>query len=387
MATIDEDSEIRKREKIAKEIARTSEVIRKKYRALKTGKMEEDVALEKHFKPIIEPLQKIVNHTIENSGNSHIWKDESIVHDVDTETLAAEKEKREDVTRNNNNRKRKFTSLDKSSTPHRSNQSKPKRKHTPMDVSLITSTPNTEMGITMQPRRIHFEQANELEQDVSQTTNESYMTPLRDQLDTPNHREVLQSRFGPLGEKYIGAILGSDENQSIDSVYGVYFENGKMMLGDKLFNIATDDSIIINGAKYVGTPGLYELIFKKVPDIAMYTTDDMRNYKHILLTTNAHRRYHNAQNPISGNKGHKYKHVIAPLISVTRTRKKSGKGLFVPRAMTLTDNKIDYIHWNDPNELVDRLRLLEASRQAGNNAHDNEILSIVEELREAGIIN
>lgn len=54
--------------------------------------------------------------------------------------------------------------------------------------------------------------------------------------------------------------------------------------------------------------------------------------------------------------------------------------------MALNDNKIDYVHWNDPNELVDRLRLLEASRQAGNNAHDNEILSIIEELYEAGLI-
>lgn len=54
--------------------------------------------------------------------------------------------------------------------------------------------------------------------------------------------------------------------------------------------------------------------------------------------------------------------------------------------MALTDNKIDYVHWNDPNELVDRLRLLDASRQAGNNAHDNEIMSIIEELCEAGFI-
>ena len=54
--------------------------------------------------------------------------------------------------------------------------------------------------------------------------------------------------------------------------------------------------------------------------------------------------------------------------------------------MTLTDNKIDYVHWDDPNELVDRLRLLAASHQAGHNAHENEILSIIEELREAGLI-
>ena len=43
--------------------------------------------------------------------------------------------------------------------------------------------------------------------------------------------------------------------------------------------------------------------------------------------------------------------------------------------MTLNDNKIDYIHWDYPNEIVDRLRLLEVSRQAGHNGHDNEILS------------
>ena len=47
---------------------------------------------------------------------------------------------------------------------------------------------------------------------------------------------------------------------------------------------------------------------------------------------------------------------------------------------------IDYVHWDDPNELVDRLRLLLASRAAGSNSHVNEINSIIEELREAEII-
>lgn len=51
------------------------------------------------------------------------------------------------------------------------------------------------------------------------------------------------------------------------------------------------------------------------------------------------------------------------------------------------DNSSDsYTYWNDPNELVVRLRLLIASTTAGNNAHQNEILSIIEELREADII-
>ena len=42
---------LKDRERIAKEIAKTSDLIRKMYRALKTGKIEEDIALEQHFKP------------------------------------------------------------------------------------------------------------------------------------------------------------------------------------------------------------------------------------------------------------------------------------------------------------------------------------------------
>jgi len=48
----------------------------------------------------------------------------------------------------------------------------------------------------------------------------------------------------------------------------------------------------------------------------------------------------------------------------------------ITRSITCTD---------DPNELVDCKRLLEASRQA-DHVHDNEILSFIKELREADII-
>lgn len=44
------------------------------------------------------------------------------------------------------------------------------------------------------------------------------------------------------------------------------------------------------------------------------------------------------------------------------------------------------MYWDDPNELVDRLRLLIASQSAGHTGHNNEIISIIEELREANII-
>jgi len=128
-----------------------------------------------------------------------------------------------------------------------------------------------------------------------------------------------------------------------------------------------------------------ELIFKRISDDGpiIYTEDDKQKYKSMLLTTNAHRYNHDAHDRLRGNKGYKYKHIIAPLMSI-EPKKKSGRGL--PRATTLNDNAIDYVHWDDPNELVDRLQLLEASRQAGHNTHDNEILSIIEEFRKVGII-
>ena len=48
--------------------------------------------------------------------------------------------------------------------------------------------------------------------------------------------------------------------------------------------------------------------------------------------------------------------------------------------------KHNLVYWDDPNELVYRLRTLIASQAAGNTGVSNEILSIYEELCEAGII-
>lgn len=50
------------------------------------------------------------------------------------------------------------------------------------------------------------------------------------------------------------------------------------------------------------------------------------------------------------------------------------------------NSNIVYEYYDDPNELCDRLRLLIASKQAGNSNHDQEINSILEELRDNNII-
>jgi len=63
----------------------------------------------------------------------------------------------------------------------------------------------------------------------------------------------------------------------------------EMMLSSKKFDVDSSDHIIIDGVQCAGTPDFYQLIFKKVPDYDMYTEDDKRKYKSILLATNAHR--------------------------------------------------------------------------------------------------
>ena len=170
----------------------------------------------------------------------------------------------------------------------------------------------------------------------------------------------------------------------VDYVYGVYLHKDGLMFGNKLFDVDDADNIIIDGVRYVDT-GLYELIFKRIPDHLLYTENDLK-YKSMLLATNEHKHKHQSQGRLLSNRGYKYKYVIAPLMSITpkKQKNKSRKGL--PHTMILNDNAIDYVHWDDPNELVNRLRLLDASHRAGNNAHDNEMLSIIEELREVGLI-
>ncbi|KYN22042.1 hypothetical protein ALC57_05569, partial [Trachymyrmex cornetzi] len=291
----------------------------KKYRTLKTGKMDEDIALERHFKPIVDPLKQIVENTADSSKDP-----------IMTETI--------------------FSGEDEEPKPKR------KRPSALYDNPTQASTP------------------------VKSMLNRSKTVP-----SAFNEMKSCKQNYDPLGQKYMKAVLSGKKAVNIDVVYGVYFNDEGTMLGDKRITLHKNDDIIIDGKRYDGTAGLYELIFMKFPNESICTDDDVHTYRSILLTTNAHRRGHSPSNQVMGSMGYKYKNVIAPLVLDKKVGTRINKRANLPRTMTLNDNKIDYIHWDDPNEIVDRLRLLEASRQAGHNGHD-EILSIIEELREAGLI-
>lgn len=51
-----------------------------------------------------------------------------------------------------------------------------------------------------------------------------------------------------------------------------------------------------------------------------------------------------------------------------------------------TSNKKVYKYRDNPNEIIDCLRLLNASHQAGHRSQNNELISIIEELKECGVM-
>lgn len=180
----------------------------------------------------------------------------------------------------------------------------------------------------------------------------------------------------------------ADLYDNMNIPFGVRENDKKFFIGNsrvKLSVIGDDENkiyiITVNNKPYELTPGLIEVLLRKNPDLKLVTEGDKFVYKNILLETNVHKRDYDPHGQIKGDKSLKYRDIIKPLFYDAMT--KSGGSLPVLKAYK---KNTDLVYWDDPNELVERLKLLVASRNAGNCNHDNEILSIIEELKEAGII-
>jgi len=158
------------------------------------------------------------------------------------------------------------------------------------------------------------------------------------------------------------------KSYDIDKTYGPKIQsNDTVHLGKKEIKVV-GNTLVVEDTSYPLTQGLGNLIFSKSPKL--YTKNDLKTYKSILVQTSAHLTADEKKIKKGGNK---YTDIIQNLF-------RSGGGL----SMKL--QKHNLVYWNDPNELVERLQLLLASKSAGNTGVSNEILSIFEELFEAGLI-
>lgn len=157
-----------------------------------------------------------------------------------------------------------------------------------------------------------------------------------------------------------------------DQKFGIRRDpTGDFLIGSEKVEIDGND-LIIGDERYEGTKGLFELLVRKKPK--NYSNDDLDTFKRVMDRTSAHKIGYSPREKIAYDRTQKSK-LIQKIFE--------GSGLFKTYR---PNSSVDFKYYDDPNELVDRLRLIWASRESGSSAHDNEIIEILSELRELGLI-
>jgi len=229
---------------------------------------------------------------------------------------------------------------------------------------------------------------NNKEDEHHDTDTENNGNEEEEILKSPPKNE--RNKIDSILEQFFDLHDDQKNHSSLDRVYGIRSDGKRWLLGDSPIE-AENDIIKIKDKSFRGSQGLYELLFLKNPDSKFYNAKDLDTYKEMLLLTNAHKQRYESTKQVNSNRGTKYMNIIKGLVQNTAgSGIKINTGERIKRTVNLKNtvnlNSVRYEYWDDPNELVERLRLLVASTEAGNTGLNNEIISIKEELREAGII-
>ena len=196
-----------------------------------------------------------------------------------------------------------------------------------------------------------------------------------------------------LGETAYNYLHGK-EYKNIDVPFGIHLgDNGKYYMGaqksphsdryrlnaGKMLTIGFNN-IIVDGEKFPGTTGLWELIMKAEPDREKYEQKDLE-YGKLLIKTNALHHDFNPKNPHPRSSASpKWKNILRPIWDEIT----AGKGLHKPPK---TKGSGVVVIPSDPNALLERLDLLLASQEAGHTGVRNELVSICDELKRQGVLN
>lgn len=373
------------KEDIVKQISELRKNIKKKHRSIKQNIMDTEEMWEKQLAPIAEPLKKLVEEGEQQSINDR--KRKMITNDNETPV------KRFVVPPPQGKKRKPIHDIsfgDESNSDYEyddvvSDSHVRKKLAVPFNEEMDSTEPISEP----EPMEV----GNTLNPIVQSLRNEEFTSPVSSQelLKTPEGRnfakKYIEKEFtGKYAKEYFLKLIRGGAN--IDHTYGVRVEGDLWMIGDKQLEINGDD-LIINGKQYKGTRGLYELVFMNIPNEYIYSEEDLNDYANILQDTNVHRANYSSIGKVKSNRGKKYKNIISKIMDrpsnnadhmMTYTdqinQEHTGQGII------LSGEQTNFIYWNDPNELVDRLKVLLASQQAGNTSHNNEINSILEELHE-----
>lgn len=337
------------RDRLFKQLVKTRKDLKQKYKTLKSDILKSQSQLEKTYHPITKPLKQLI---------ATVEKSDRISPKVELLTPKIRKSLLPQPTQ--------FTTPVTSRIPEKPIQ--------PTEIIQNEDVYGDQTPIDTD----YFDDS--LKQFLEMTTSETFSQYL--------------DQFHELPRQYVKENIQDTENQ-FDHRFGIYHNiaTDKFKIGDSIVRFDGSD-IIVKNVRYPGTVGLYELLFKNNP--IGYSQKEADDYFDILKRSNALYRNFDSRQPLRGaikEVQQKYKSVIQlrlgrkrssslPQVQTRQMMKKTTGGIL----MNFNTHPIEYKHFDDYNELVDRLKLLIASQSAGNNNHHNEIVSILEELREGKII-
>lgn len=313
-------------ESLIKELDTTRKSIRKKFFELQEAKSVLDTQNEQFFRPITEPLKKLVTTQSTPSNQPPLSSSPRLA-----------------TPRQSTPRISATSTPHISAIPRRLTKVQTPSSAAPLESSLESSSEDTTM-----------------KEDLYETPEPSEeMNVLRRQ-----NTKIFQDKLGEDAGKYFKYFV-TGQSSLVDKTFGIRREaDGTFKIGNK--DVIIDKNDIFIGEKvYPGSDGLFQLLILAMPDKRAVTKKDLEAYKEILTDSSVARQHFNPNGRIRSSGGTKYINFIKPLLQ-QQSSPKIGKGL---------------IYWNDPNELVKRLDLLFASQHAGNTSLGNEILDIENQLR------
>lgn len=360
----------KKEMELKQSLINTRNAIRKKYKDLHGEKLDIREKFSETYKPIIDPIKSLIKTKNVKTEKTHIaTPPPPTSYKIETVPESVFKTANPAFRRNLFAAKPQSSSSSPYQLPHSSQHdiSGISDLNTSVNVDATAST-STAPDITAVTPSISDDQSNEIEQ--------------------------------------IKENLKIISSAAQDNNYGFRSFHGNLYMGKDPVYVKTVNKQNLYSIKkqhWPVTPGLTNLLLSNNPKY--YTEKDLDLYKEMILATNVHKENYNPTGKIRRNEASiKYKKVIDSLFPKRRRsihRKPTlGEGywwqqqrkqqqLKKPQTSYKTFNNsgaFNYTYWDNPNELVDRLRLLVASQAAGHTGHNNEIISIIEELREAKII-
>ena len=245
------------------------------------------------------------------------------------------------------------------------------------DVKDIPGTISSEIAIKKYEKELKEEEKREKElekKDEKEEKEDKYKHLGKTAFNYLHNKGLYKSDLpfgiheGNDGFYYLGA-------EKVPNTPNIYNLNSKYKLA------IADNNIVVDDEKFVGTPGLWELIMADEPDPKLIEPSDLDSYKRLLLKTNVLHRNFDPKNPYPrASSSYKWENILRPIWDEIT----AGKGL--PKPPKTKGSGVVVIP-SDPNALLERLDLLLASKGAGHTGVRNELVSICDELKRQGVLD